>query len=664
MSSEDEQISLASITAVAPEREVTLADRMVKAAQQGDVEALGELVKEAKAENPVEYPRITDREGVSPIHWAALNNRLAAVEFLIASGLEADIVGGDLNATPILWAARYGLVYIVDMLIHKGYVSTDSVDSTGVGLLHAGVFSSNVLMVCYILNMVTDVDVDFQDPNGRTALHWAAYQGDHLSVEVLLRGGAKVDLQDSQGFSALHWALVNGNSKAIQLLLNAGSDINMATSEGKTCWTVASDMNFTDQWRKILALCQRNPSTGDKLTFVISEKYANICIFGLPHVDVPLMTLLMWGSYPLYVKIPAMGVLLGAQFLTLKKVLLPAVVKGKTSLLKTPLFAGIFSATVMCCMVSHLFVLLPYTLKEKFLMHIFCEVMAVTCYFLFWKTMNMDPGYIDQEDDPEVVKETIRDLVDSMNFDDDHFCIHTSIKKPIRARYSDTKGLNVARFDHYCPWVYNDIGLRNHKLFFGFALSLFFGILAWISIALEYFDELDDDNIGVCYLWEDDLCSGFWNSPFIFGLMVWVIFQLLWLSFLLIVQSFQISKGTTTFEFSTLNKRTHHHETPEQGDFPPKRTILQSFLQSKFAKMLGLDQLALLTNDAMHHSPIGRMLPYDYGFKQNWIDFLFLRRQGDECSLRTLMALPLAGEGNMGGQYVDYYKLYSPPASV
>lgn len=662
---EDDIISMTSIVPVAPELELGIVDKLVKASQQGDLDQLKELFIEVQSEFPDnKYSQLTDNDGVSPIHWASLNNRLTAVDFLIENQFDPDISGGDLNATPILWAARYGLVYIVDKLISKGKVKTNTLDSTGVGILHAAVFSSNALMVAYVINMIDGIDIDFQDPNGRSALHWAAYQGDYLTVELLINLGAKLDLQDEQGFTAIHWAMVNGSSKSIQLLINSGSDINLATSDGKTCWTVASDMNFTDTWRNILTTCQRNPATGDKLQFSLSEKQVNLSIFILPHIDLPLFNLLVWGNYQWYFKFFMVISILVIQIFVLKKLFLPVVSKRGNSLLKTPLFAGIFSSTVMCCFFSHMMVLLPYTFKEKFLSHLLFWILASACYFLFLKTMNTEPGYIDKEEDLSVIRETITELINNLQFNDVHFCTHTSIRKPIRARYSEDKKRNIARFDHYCPWVFNDIGVRNHKLFFAFALSLFLGVIVWLDIVFEYFDELEDSD-NTCYLFNEDICNGFWSSPFIFGLFLWVTIQLIWLSFLLLVQSFQISKGATTYEFSRLDKQSNTSSLESRNaNIPEKKTMLQSFLHSKLAKMLGLDQFILLTNDAMHHSPVARMLSYDYGIKQNWVDFLFLRKPGDECNLRTLTALPLEGEGNLNGNYVDYYKLYSAPENV
>lgn len=657
----DDAISLSSVVPVIDSSETSVTDQFIAASQRGDVELLTELLPQIKEESGDEFGKLTDKDGVSPIHWASLNNRIDAVDFLIDSKFDADISGGDLGATPILWASRYGLVYIVNKLIKKAHVKTDTLDSTRVGILHAAVFSSNVMMVTYVLNMIDGIDIDFQDMSGRSALHWAAYQGDHLSVEVLLNEGAKVDLQDENGFTALHWALVNGNSRTIQLLLKFGTDINIATSDGKTCWTVASDMNFTNNWCDILRMCKRNPSTGDKMKFHFTENQAKVIIFFIPHFDLPFFNWLLLGGQSLFIQLFLLFAVLLSQILILKKMLLPVITTNKNGLLKSPLFAGLFSSSVVCVLLTEILVFLPKTFGDKFFAHLSFLFLSSACYFLFFKTMNTDPGYIVNEGDKSIIRGHINDLVDVTKYDEEHFCIHTLIRKPIRSHYSYDKRMNVARFDHYCPWVYNDIGIRNHKLFFAFILSMFLSIICWLDIALEYFDELDDDANGSCYLIGEDLCSGLWSSPLSFGIFIWVALQLIWLTFLLIVQTFQISKGNTTFEFSKVNSINSTDAQTAGSD--ERRGFLKSFLKSRFAKMVGLDQFFMVTEDTLIH-PRSISSQFNYGFKQNWIDFLFLRKDGDSCNLRTLMDIPVNMEGNLNGAYVDYKTLYNIPELV
>ncbi|KAI0282708.1 ankyrin repeat-containing domain protein, partial [Russula brevipes] len=63
------------------------------------------------------------------------------------------------------------------------------------------------------------------DSAGHTALMWAAYQGDALSVEMLLKHGANPNARDDSGLTPLHWAVVRGSKVCILKLFEKGAEI-------------------------------------------------------------------------------------------------------------------------------------------------------------------------------------------------------------------------------------------------------------------------------------------------------------------------------------------------------------------------------------------------------------------------------------------------------
>jgi palmitoyltransferase len=65
------------------------------------VQAIKFLIESDKAK-----PNDRDFQDVTPLHWAAINNHVPAVRYLIEQGAEVDAFGGDLVATPVHWAAR------------------------------------------------------------------------------------------------------------------------------------------------------------------------------------------------------------------------------------------------------------------------------------------------------------------------------------------------------------------------------------------------------------------------------------------------------------------------------------------------------------------------------------------------------------------------------
>ena len=70
------------------------------------------------------------------------------------------------------------------------------------------------------------VDVNATQPDGATALHWAAHRNDLAIADLLLRAGAKADAADEGGVTPLGLASVNGSAAMVDRLLKAGANPN------------------------------------------------------------------------------------------------------------------------------------------------------------------------------------------------------------------------------------------------------------------------------------------------------------------------------------------------------------------------------------------------------------------------------------------------------
>lgn len=95
-------------------------------------------------------------------------------------------------------------------------------------------------------------DVNLQDKEGKTSLHFAAKQSallsdkegndihrdDGMIADDLIEHGALVDIQDNEGKTPLHEAVIHGadprNQSTIQKLLDAGADIDKPDNQGNT----------------------------------------------------------------------------------------------------------------------------------------------------------------------------------------------------------------------------------------------------------------------------------------------------------------------------------------------------------------------------------------------------------------------------------------------
>jgi ankyrin repeat protein len=74
-------------------------------------------------------------------------------------------------------------------------------------------------------------DVNAAQPDGTTALHWAAHWNDAETVSLLLRAGANAKAVNRYGATPLSEAVVSGNAAMIEALLNAGASPKTLTSE-------------------------------------------------------------------------------------------------------------------------------------------------------------------------------------------------------------------------------------------------------------------------------------------------------------------------------------------------------------------------------------------------------------------------------------------------
>ena len=206
------------------EAQSPLAPAVWKAAAYGDFERLREL-----AEAKPELLGQPDEQGFYVAQWAALNNRIAVLTYLIDRGV--DINAADATGqTALHWAAVRGAVQAAETLLRAG-ADLAAADSRGYTVCHvAAQYGQTGLL--YHLAQRWHADTDSIDADGRTSLHWAAYKGFADTVRLLLFLGARVALADREGCTPLHWASIKGNSEACTVLVQGGSGEVLGQPDG------------------------------------------------------------------------------------------------------------------------------------------------------------------------------------------------------------------------------------------------------------------------------------------------------------------------------------------------------------------------------------------------------------------------------------------------
>ena len=101
--------------------------------------------------------------------------------------------------------------------------------------------------------LAAGADVNAAQPDGMTALHWAAYRDDLEAARKLLRAGADVTAENRYGVTPLTPACINGNGAMVELLLAAGADANTSSSGGETVLQLAARTGEIAPVRALLA---------------------------------------------------------------------------------------------------------------------------------------------------------------------------------------------------------------------------------------------------------------------------------------------------------------------------------------------------------------------------------------------------------------------------
>ena len=97
------------------------------------------------------------------------------------------------------------------------------------------------------------VDANEPQPDGATALLWAAQWDDTEMAALLIEAAARPDAVNSYGVTPLGMACLNGSAAMVTLLLHAGADANRARPTGETPLMTCSRTGRLDAVRVLLA---------------------------------------------------------------------------------------------------------------------------------------------------------------------------------------------------------------------------------------------------------------------------------------------------------------------------------------------------------------------------------------------------------------------------
>ncbi|KAF2763207.1 palmitoyltransferase akr1 [Pseudovirgaria hyperparasitica] len=650
---------------------------IMQLARLGEIGAIQKLFDAGKVD-----ATYVDDQGITPLHWAAINNHYALCHFLIQAGANLNAKGGDAVATPILWAAKRCHYYIVNLLLQHG-ADPLLTDDQGFNLLHSATLDGNVFQLVLLLHQ--DLPVDIPDREGHTSLMWACYKGFPACVDLFLRWGANVSSKDDQGFTALHWALVKGSQACIQKLVEYGSDRFAENNDGKTPAVTAQEMDTERQWHKALSECGYNVDGSPKhfpLANYIKDRKAFLSqlFFFWPFLII-ICALYILSTFSVVVAVPLTLIVSWGLQWVVQQALRWAPSDMKT-IHKTPFLAGIFAGTLFWVGLRYITRILLWTLDSwsNIFNNAFFMASYGLCTYFYFTTMFEDPGYVPKPGSRQVQKAVIEELMELRLFDENHFCTQCMVRKPLRAKHCKRCNRCVAKTDHHCPWVNNCVAVNNHRHFVLYILTLELGILAFVRLVLAYLSNIATPKNVHCTILADEVCGILMKDPFTIILTLWATLQLTWVTMLTCVQLLQIARALTTWE--AMRGHTHTHGTGDtltafvttgsttaeggavssSGSGPdaanahrhPKHGMWETW-----KRLLGLDTFiatALHGSRAAEVQAQAARNPYQRGLVTNCKDFwldpapIFGRRHD--------------GTTLLGGEKVDYTALYELPGRM
>ncbi|WP_371219670.1 ankyrin repeat domain-containing protein [Orientia tsutsugamushi] len=186
-----------------------------------------------------------DRYGRTPLHLSVQYKQEKIINVLLGHNADATLQDNNQN-TPLHLAAQCYNLKITEILLSYNKTIVDVQNNMGRTPLHlaltrlvssqsvSSLLSTESLKIAQAL-LTHGANVNLQDKDGNTALHYAANDFHHLEVtEILLNHGANVNAQNNVGDTALHRAARNGLLSTVVCLLESGANVHLKGQHGNS----------------------------------------------------------------------------------------------------------------------------------------------------------------------------------------------------------------------------------------------------------------------------------------------------------------------------------------------------------------------------------------------------------------------------------------------
>lgn len=364
----------------------------------------------------------------------------------MVTGIDTTIRNTKEKQTALHWALASGSLNIVNLLFKYGVSDYECQDSNGYTSVHIAVQNDKLPLLHYLC--IRNANINASDYQGLTPLHWSGITGTAAIMRYLLARGADAHVADIKGMTALHWASYRGNIDSVRILCDHVNDpnyLNLKDSINKT------PIDYSMKFPRITQYLETDYL--NKTKYYLSERKKFMMWIGVPWVFYLMLFIV---SYFESLVVIVLTVLLYS--ICLKLFIMPYYNPTE----QNPIMIGVFYSSISTTFIVYSNYCLAADIQSHPIFYslfiVWCIVMTVMHYQL---TKN-DPGEVkvDRYIDSQKFLAEIENGIDPP-----HVCSTCLIRKPARSKHCPVTNRCIIKFDHYCVWIHNSVGIRNHLKF-------------------------------------------------------------------------------------------------------------------------------------------------------------------------------------------------------
>jgi ankyrin repeat protein len=189
---------------------------------------------------------VQDEDGWTALHWAASLGDVEIARMLIDAGAIKDIPNYE-GKLPYDLADNKELKKLLKPNLSESFDSHDPYE-----LMIIPPNKKAEMIVGEIkknkpnLNLVSDLivlgaNLDWQDEDDWTLLHWAAWNGQVKIAQMLIDAGANLNVQNEWEQTPLHWAVKYGKVEIARMLIDAGARKDIRDNGGRLPYDLADN---------------------------------------------------------------------------------------------------------------------------------------------------------------------------------------------------------------------------------------------------------------------------------------------------------------------------------------------------------------------------------------------------------------------------------------